>query len=121
MKRVEIAIKGRRLQIGICDREGSRSRGYLLRRRPLQDEGLLFIFPRTGIIETSIHMFLVFTPLGCLWFDEEGRVVEKVVARPFHPYYAPRSPARYLLEGPPEVVEWVEMGEQLDVPRWVPA
>ena len=60
---------------------------------------------------------MVFTPLGCLRFDEEGRVV---VAQPFHPYYAPRSPARYLLEGPPEVAEWVEVGEQLDVSRWVP-
>lgn len=93
-------------------------RGLTFRRSLAADEGLLFVEALESRAATAIHMFFVFFDIGVIWLDAEGRVVDTVVARPFRPYYAPRSAARYFLEGPPDIVAWVRVGERF---RFVPA
>jgi hypothetical protein len=79
------------------------------------DEGLLFVESAESRLGTAIHMFFVFFPIGVVWLDAGGAVVDKVVARPFRPYYAPRAAAKCFLEGPPALVDWVALGEHLRV------
>lgn len=91
----------------------ARLRGLTFRRRLGQDEGLLLVGRSESRAEAAIHMFFVFFPIGVLWLDRENRVVDKVLARPFRPYYAPRAPASGVLECQPEVLDRVEVGEKI--------
>ncbi len=102
------------LRVRRCDTFRCRLRGLMFRRAIAEDEGLLFIEPTPGRLTAAIHMCCVPFPIGVLWLDEAGRVVDKVLARPWR-VYVPRVAACAYLEGPPALVEWVEVGERL---RW---
>lgn len=96
-----------------ADSFGLRLRGLTFRRRLGPDEGLLLVGSRSSRADAAIHMFFVFFPIGVLWLDAEGHVVDKVIARPFRPFYAPKAPALYVLECQPEVIDKIEVGEQI--------
>jgi uncharacterized membrane protein (UPF0127 family) len=59
-------------------------------------------------------MLFVFFPIAVIWLDARKRVVDKVLARPFHVYYAPSSPAQYYLECHPDALGAVQLGDQLE-------
>jgi len=101
------------LRVRRCDTFGCRLRGLTFRTQLPDGEGLLFVEDRESRLGAAIHMFFVFFSIGVVWLDSDGIVVDAKVARPFGPYYAPRGPARYFLEGPVELVDWVKVGERL--------
>jgi uncharacterized membrane protein (UPF0127 family) len=92
-----------------------RLRGLTFRRSLPTGEGLLFVESTESRMGTSIHMFFVFFDIGVVWLAADGTVVDAKVAEPFRPYYAPRAPARYYLEGPPALLTWVRVGERLSI------
>jgi len=96
-----------------CDSFASRLRGLTFRRTLAPDEGLVLVEARAGTASTSIHMFFVRFDIAAIWLSEERRVVHKVLARAWHPYYASPVPARYVLEGSPSLLERVSAGEEL--------
>jgi uncharacterized membrane protein (UPF0127 family) len=82
---------------------------------PLQeDEAYIFAEGRESRSLTTIHMLFVFFPLAVIWLDAGKRVVDKVLARPFYPYYAPKSPAQYYVECHPGALAKVQPGDQLE-------
>ncbi|MGB9776988.1 MAG: DUF192 domain-containing protein [Anaerolineae bacterium] len=91
-----------------------RLRGLTFRRRLRPGEALLLAGARENRAETAIHMLFVFFPIAAIWLDRTGRVVDAVLARPFRPFYAPRAPARDVLEGPPELLREVSVGDLLE-------
>jgi uncharacterized protein len=97
----------------VCARPLARLRGLMF-RRDLPVDGLLFVFPawRRHPRAVGIHTFFVFFPFAAIWLDEEGRIVHAVEARPFRAYAPPR-PARYLIEGRPEILTRARVGAQL--------
>jgi len=88
-------------------------KGLMLRTSLPDDEGLLFVYRRENIAETTIHMFFVFFSIAAVWLDNEGCVVDAKLARPWRPFYAPAKPARYLIEARPSLLERVKVGDQL--------
>jgi uncharacterized membrane protein (UPF0127 family) len=76
-------------------------------------EGLLLMGHRESRADTAIHMFFVFFPIAAVWLDGDGQAVDVRLARPFRPLYVPRAPARDVLEGPPALLERVQIGDQL--------
>ena len=48
-----------------------------------------------------------------LLVQNSGRVVDKVAALPWRPYYAPRAPARYILETHPDFLEKIAIGDEV--------
>ncbi len=100
------------LRVRRCDTFRCRLRGLMFRRAIAPDEGLFFTETVGGRLATAIHMCCVPFPIGVLWLDEEDRVVDKVIARPWR-LYIPRAAACAYLEGPPSLVTWVEVGERL--------
>jgi uncharacterized membrane protein (UPF0127 family) len=96
-----------------CDTFWKRGRGLMFRRALADDEGYLFVSRRESVAQVAIHMFFVFFPIAAVWLDQDRRVVDKALARPFRPYYAPRRPAQYLVEGHPLLLERVSVGDQL--------
>ncbi len=90
-----------------------RLRGLTFRRSLDDNEGLLLVGKRESRADTAIHMFFVFFPIAAIWLDSNGRVVDAQLARPFRPLYIPRAPARDILEGPPAILERVQIGDRL--------
>lgn len=90
-----------------------RLRGLTWRRALGDDEGLLLVGQRESRAEAAIHMFFVLFPIAVVWLDQQGRVVDTQLARPFRPLYVPREPARDVLEGPPSLLNRVAVGDQL--------
>jgi uncharacterized membrane protein (UPF0127 family) len=90
-----------------------RLRGLTFRRTLGDDEGVLLVGRQESRADTAIHMFFVFVPIAAIWVDRTGRVVDAQLARPFRPLYVPRASARDVLEGPPTLLERVQIGDQL--------
>lgn len=88
-------------------------RGLQWRRGLPEDEGLLFVYDRTSISGTTIHMLFVFFSIAAVWLDEQGTVVDAKLAKPWRPMYAPAKPARYLIEARPSLLERVKTGDRL--------
>ena len=99
-----------------CDTFLTRARGLMFHRPLAGDEALVFVEKRESISQAAIHMFFVFFPIAVIWLDAEKRVVDKALARPFRPYYAPRKPAQYYVEGHPNLLEKVQVGDVLEMP-----
>jgi uncharacterized membrane protein (UPF0127 family) len=97
-----------------CDSYLCRMFGLMFRGRLEQGKGLLIVEPRTGIGQTTIHMWFVFFPLGVIWLDDSYKVVDKRLAKPWR-IYAPKAPARYMLEGRPEILDKVAVGDELAI------
>ena len=85
----------------------------MFRRSIAADEGLVLAETRSSIAATSIHMFFVPFDISAIWLDENFQIVHKVLARSWRLYYAAPRPARYVLEGPPALLDRVTIGETL--------
>jgi len=101
------------LQVKWCASFGSKLRGLMFRRSIAADEGLVLAESRSSIAATSIHMFFVPFDIAAIWLDDDRRVVHTALAKAWHPYYASPRAARYVLEGPPALLQRVTVGEQL--------
>ena len=96
-----------------CDTFLKRGRGLMFRSSLGTDEVYLFVEGRESVAQTTIHMFFVFFPIAVIWLDREKRVVDKVLARPFRPFYAPCGPAQYFVEGHPSLLDRVSAGDRM--------
>lgn len=81
-------------------------------RLPTQ-QGLLFVTDRESKVNSAIHMFFMFMDIGVVWLDDKGRVVDKKLAKPWRPYYAPQSAARYYVEAGTDILDRVKVGDHL--------
>jgi uncharacterized membrane protein (UPF0127 family) len=104
------------LSIVRCDTFWKRGCGLMFRgrRAVAGDQVYLFVEGAESVARATIHMLFVFFPIAVVWLDGERRVVDKALARPFRPYYAPRQAAQYYIEGHPSLLERVRVGDRLD-------
>jgi uncharacterized membrane protein (UPF0127 family) len=96
-----------------CDGFFCRLRGLTFRRRLDPQDSLILVEGAETITGSSIHMFFVFFPIAAIWIDEAGRVVDTRLAKPFRPLYVPQGPARYILEGPPSLLDVFHPGDKV--------
>jgi uncharacterized membrane protein (UPF0127 family) len=118
-RREWVAVRDRRSGLVLIERARwcasftTRLRGLMF-RPPLQaGEALILVEARDSRAAATIHMLGVSFPIGAVWIDESGRIVDKTLALPWRPYYAPRAPARYILETQPEFLERVTFGDEV--------
>lgn len=78
------------------------------------DQGLLLVEARDSRLDTAIHMFFVFMDLAVIWINSEKVVVDTVLARAWRPAYAPRQPARYILEIHPARLGEFKIGDHIE-------
>jgi uncharacterized membrane protein (UPF0127 family) len=97
-----------------CTNFLTRGLGLMFHRPLKEDEAYIFVERKESRSLTTIHMLFVFFPLAVLWLDSSQHVVDTALARPFYPYYAPRSPARYYVECHPATLDRVGVGDQLE-------
>jgi len=58
-------------------------------------------------------MFFMFFSISVVWLDRDYVVVDKQLAKPWRPMYAPQRAAQYYLEALPQVLERVQIGDRL--------
>ncbi len=100
-------------RVRLCKSFWCHFRGLQLVPRLPEDEGLLFITNTEGRAHTTIHMFFMLFSIAVIWLDASGKVVDKQLARPWRPAYAPRQPAKYYLEANMSVLDRVNIGDVL--------
>lgn len=96
-----------------CNSFLSRLAGFTFRRRLEPGEGLVLVEKKESRVTTAIHMLFVFVSLGVIWVNKDGEVVDTTVARPWRLSYAPRAPARYVIETHPDVLQAVSVGDRV--------
>jgi uncharacterized membrane protein (UPF0127 family) len=87
----------------------------MFRRKLKPGEALLFVNPRETITDAAIHMLFVGMPLGVIWLDSEGRVVDTVLAQSWRVSYMPQQPAKYVLEGMPILLDCLPTDTEVNI------
>ncbi len=96
-----------------CQSYLCRLRGLMFRRKLQAGRGLLLVDAQESLSGAAIHMWAVFMDLGVLWINDAMRVVDCTIARPWRIYF-PSAPARFVLEGSPEILKLVAIGDVLE-------
>jgi uncharacterized membrane protein (UPF0127 family) len=96
-----------------CDSFGSKLRGFTFRRQLGLQDGLVLVEAKDNRVNTAIHMLFVFFDLGVIWVNDVGEVVGTVVAKPWRLSYVPPAPARYVIEGQPDLLNRVKVGDHI--------
>lgn len=94
-----------------CDSFLTKLRGFQFTPTLTENDGLVLVEKRDSRVTTSIHMLFVKFDLGVIWVNDAGRVVDKIIAKPWALSYAPKSPARYTIELHPKQLERVEIDD----------
>jgi hypothetical protein len=102
------------LHVLYCDSFLCRLRGLMFRSSLAPGQGLLLVEGRDSRIDTAIHMLFVFMDLAVIWINSEKVVVDTVLARAWRPAYAPRQPARYILEIHPVRLKEFNIGDKIE-------
>ena len=100
--------------VGYCDSFLCRLRGLMFRSHLRLDEGLLLVEKQDSRLDTSIHMFFVPFDIAVFWINSEKIVVDKVVAKSWHPAYFPKANAKYTLEIHPDRIGDYEIGDKVE-------
>jgi len=101
------------LRIKYCDTFLTQLRGFTLRPRLAQDEGLVLVGKRDSRLDSSIHMFFVSFDLAVVWISSNMQVVDKVLAKSWKPAYFSKQPARYVLEVHPDRWDEFQIGDKV--------
>jgi uncharacterized membrane protein (UPF0127 family) len=102
------------LNVGYCDSYLCRLRGLMFRSSLAADKGLLLVESHDSRLNTAIHMLFVFMDLAVIWINSERVVVDSVLARAWRPAYAPRQPARYIMEIHPSRLNEFKIGDVVE-------
>jgi uncharacterized membrane protein (UPF0127 family) len=99
---------------GYCDSFLCKLRGLMFRPRLDFNAGLLLVEKRDSRLDTSIHMLFVPFDLAVFWINSDMKVVDKVIAKSWHPVYLPKEDARYTLEIHPDRWTDYEIGDMVE-------
>lgn len=112
-KRVIVAQPGRVLipQAKWCNTFTTKLQGFTFRRQLKAGEGLVLVEKKDSRVSTAIHMLFVFCELGVVWVNSVGEVVDTRLAKPWRLSYAPQAPAQYVIEGHPDILQHIRVGD----------
>jgi uncharacterized membrane protein (UPF0127 family) len=93
---MKFIIENKKIEVKKCNL-WLKIRGLMFRRRE-NARALLFSFPKKTRL--AIHSWFVFFPFVVLWLDEDKKVIEKKIVRPFVFCIRPKVKYQYLVEIP---------------------
>jgi uncharacterized membrane protein (UPF0127 family) len=117
MKIVKIQNSGQPLKSPIkakyCVSFFCQLRGLMFRRSLAPNEGLLLVQKHENRSESAIHMLFMYIDLAVVWLNASKQVVDVKFARRWRLFYAPQTPAKYVLELPSDYLDAFRVGDQL--------
>lgn len=99
----------------VCDTFKQKLFGLMFKRKIDPKFGLLFKETSETRLNTAIHMFFMNFDITVLWLNNEIVVVDKALAKKWHPFYMPKTPAKYTLELHVDRFNDFNIGDQLKV------
>ncbi len=102
------------IQARYCRSFLCRLRGLTFRPDLDAEEGLLLVGKRENRLDAAIHMIGVRMDLAVYWLDSKKRIVDRQLARKWHPLYVPGRPAKYVLELSAGRYGELSVGEELE-------
>ncbi|MFZ5916321.1 MAG: DUF192 domain-containing protein [Chloroflexota bacterium] len=102
--------------ITCCNTFLRRGLGLMCRRSLRKDQAYIFVEQHESLNATAITMLFVFFPIAVIWLNQDRRVVDKTLARPWRFIYAPERPACFYIEAHPSALDKVEIGDMLSFP-----
>ncbi|OGO18761.1 MAG: hypothetical protein A2Z14_06310 [Chloroflexi bacterium RBG_16_48_8] len=97
-----------------CESRLCRLIGLQFRRGLKSGDALILVMPRESVSLTSIHMFFVFFSIAAVWVNDKGQVTSTQLAKPWRPYYASPTPARYVIETTSDFLKQISVGDEVD-------
>lgn len=89
-------------------------KGLMFEKPEKFDYGLIFDILKESRINASVHMVFVFFPICIVYLNENKRVVDKAILKPFLPNYTPKKSARYFIELPVSKNSMVFIGDYVE-------
>ncbi|NJE53622.1 DUF192 domain-containing protein [Thermococcus sp. 21S9] len=77
---------------------------------------LVFVLPVESRLNASIHMLFMLSDIDVIWLDSTRRVVDFKRAKKWR-VYAPKKPAKYIIEGPVGLIRALDV-EEGDLISW---
>lgn len=74
---------------------------------------MLFDEKRDSRVNSAIHMFFMRFPIAVFWVNSTNILVSKALAKPWHPFYMPSAPARYIIETSTSSLELWNVGDKI--------
>ena len=88
----------RPLKVRYCSSFLSKFMGLMFAKNLAPESGIILVNASESKIDSSIHMFFMRFDITTLWLDKNLVVVDKVLAKKWHPAYISRKPAQYVVE-----------------------
>lgn len=96
-----------------CDKFLCKFKGLMLKKDLALLEGIIFKNHSETIIDASIHMLFMNFDISVIWINKELQVVDKTVAKKWHPIYFPKYKAKFILETHKSRYDDYFIGDQL--------
>jgi len=100
-------------QVDFCDTFWTRLKGLMFKPVLNPHEGIILDEKRSSKFTSSIHMLFMNFDIAVVWLDDSLRVVDTRLAKRWRFYYAPNSPARYILETHASHITDFKNGDQI--------
>jgi hypothetical protein len=98
-----------------CDSFLSKFLGLMFSKTLEKDLGLLLVEKHESRLNTSIHTLFMNYDITVLWLDSQMVIVDKVLAKRWHPCYCPDKPAKYVVELHSSKFSEYKVGEKLEL------
>ena len=101
------------LTVEYCTSFWGQFKGLMFRKKISDSDGLLLVEDGDSILNSSIHMLFMFFDIAVFWINSDFIVVDKALAKKWHPFYFPHSPAKYVLECHPSQLNLFSIKDRL--------
>lgn len=103
------------LTLEVHDTFFKRLKGLMFEKHILPEQGALFVNKRISVVDSSIHMLFMNFDLAVFWLDQNNYVVDKILAKKWHPFYAPKKPAKIIIESHYNIFDKINIGDCLKI------
>lgn len=90
-----------KIHLKVCDNFSSRLVGLMFQKEIQEDQAIMLVYPHASKVDSAIHMLFMNFDIAVLWLDERDTIVDRVLAKRWHLYYAPSKPACKIIEAHP--------------------
>lgn len=104
-----------RLKVEIASSFFSKLRGLMFRENLDNLSAIILSESSESIINSSIHMFFMRFDIGVLWLDKNYVIVDKCLAKKWHPAYFSKKPAKHVIEIHTSQLDNFNIGDKLNV------
>ncbi|PKO18396.1 MAG: hypothetical protein CVU39_02870 [Chloroflexi bacterium HGW-Chloroflexi-10] len=114
-KNIQDITHSQKLEVFICDDFLSRLVGLMFKKELDANQGAFFINQQENRLDASIHMLFMNFDISVFWINSNNIIIDKIIAKKWHPIYIPRYNAKMILETHIDNYNKFDIGDRLIV------